>query len=120
MSTTVTDGFETVTPTLWVDSRRGYASQNRVHQLLSGRVAVTLAPTSPGSGTLGFLFKGATEMEACVRLHRTGALFQISDPMLPGLAMTYVLAQGGRVEVEQLTEHDDLWMVRIDYQEVTE
>ena len=34
--------------------------------------------------------------------------------------MTYVLAQGGRVDVEQLTEHEDLWMVRIDYQEVTE
>lgn len=120
MSASVTDGTTTITPTLWVDSRRAYQSQNRVHQLLSGRVAVTLAPTAPGSGTLGFLVKGTTQKEALVQMHRVGALFQLTDAGRPDLAMTYVMSQGGRIQTELLTDYEDLWMVSIDYQEVTE
>lgn len=122
MTATVTDGTTTVTPHLWLTSSQMHESQNRVHRLLSGRIAVTLGTPSPRSGTLGFLFTDATTATACVDMHKTGTVFQITDPDTPALGMIYVLGEGGGIDVEKLTDVPDvdLWAVRIDYQEVTE
>lgn len=117
----VSSGIETSEPVLWVDSSQKHRSQNRVHHLLSGRVAVTLAAPSPRSGALGLLFDSEEAAAACVEMHTTGAVFSLEEPDRPSLEMTYVLAEDGGVESEYLKDHDaDLWMVRIDYQEVTE
>ncbi len=117
---TISDGTTTITPELWLTSERKYESQNRVHRLLSGRVAVTIGRTAPRSGALGFLFATEAAAQACVDLHINGELFQISEPERPSLGMIYALAESGGIEIEQLTEPEDVWMVRIDYQEVTE
>lgn len=115
----VSSGTETLVPLLYADMSQKRESQNRVHHLLSGRVAVTLANAAPRTGTLGFLFGSEAEAAACVAMHADGAVFQIEEPDRPTLEMTYVMAQGGAVGAEFLKDHDaDLWMVRIDYQEV--
>ncbi|WP_024357804.1 hypothetical protein [Leucobacter chironomi] len=118
----VSSGPEAVEPLLWVDSSQKLKSQNRVHELLSGRVAVTLAPPALRSGSLGLLFDSEAAAAACVELHATGSVFSLEEPDRPSLEMTYVLAEGGGIESEYLKDHTDadLWMVRIDYQEVSE
>lgn len=120
MTATITDGTANVSPTLWLTASQSFQSANKVHRLLSGRVAVTLGATAPRRGTLGLLFDSEAAKEACVTLHRSAALFHIADPDAPSLEMTYVLDDGGSVDVERLTDFDDAWLVRIDYQEVTE
>lgn len=116
----LTDGTTTIEPTLWVTSDQAYHSQNRVHELMSGRVAITLGGVTPRRGAIGLLFDSEAAATACVDLHREGKVFQISEPGRPSRGMTYVLAEGGAIEREQLTEYRDLWMIRIDYQEVIE
>lgn len=117
---TVTDGFTTFTPTLLVVADSGRRSTNKVHELLGGKIAVTLGEAQPRRGRLGFLIQGETEKDACVQLHATGSLFMLDEPDRPTLSMTYVIADGGQIDVEQIRDHDDLWMVSIDFQEVTE
>lgn len=122
MTATVTDGTTTVSPSMWLSSSQKYESQNKVHRLLSGRIAVTLGTPAPRAGTLGFLFTDAATAAACVELHRDGTIFQIEDPTQPELSLLYVLSDAGGIDVEKLTDVPDLdlWAVRIDYQEVTE
>lgn len=122
MTATLTDGITTITPTMWLTSSQMHESQNKVHRLLSGRIAVTLGAPAPRAGTLGFLFNTAADATGCVNMHRDGTVFQIADTDLPDLNMTYVLAEGGGIDVEKLTDLPDLdlWAVRIDYQEVNE
>ncbi|MCA0377876.1 MAG: hypothetical protein LCH36_00345 [Actinobacteria bacterium] len=117
---TITDGTTTFTPTLLMVADSTRESTNKVHRLLGGKIAVTLGDPVPRSGTLGFLLKGEALKEACVTLHATGSLFQLTEPDQPSTDMTYVLAEGGKIAVEQLRDYDDLWMVSIDFQEVTE
>jgi hypothetical protein len=118
--TILSNGTESVEPVLWLTQTQKYESQNRVHRLLNGKIAVTLAPPAPRAGVLGLLFDTEAGALACIGVHRTGDLFQISDPEQPTLNMIYVLAEGGGLDMETLTEEARLWIVRIDYQEVTE
>lgn len=119
----ISDGATTVTPLLWVTAEQRYSSQNKIHRLMSGRVAVTLGRTSPRAGRIGFLFDSEAAATSCIDMHRLGTVFSVQEPTRPQLDMTYVLADGGQIEIEVLTDTDpdaDLWMVSIDYQEVAE
>lgn len=117
---TITDGTTSFSPTLLVVADSTRESTNRVHRVLGGKIAVTLGDTVPRAGTLGLLIEGEAAKDACVNLHATGLLFQLTEPERPSYDMTYVLDQGGAIAVEQLRDYDDLWMVSIDFQEVTE
>lgn len=117
---TVTDGYSSFTPTLFLVADSDRRSSNRVHTLLGGKLAVTLGEAAPRKGRLGFLIQGEALKDACVNLHATGAIFQLEEPEMPSYDMTYVLDEGGGINVEQLRDYDDLWMVSIDFQEVTE
>lgn len=118
--TTISDGYDTFTPTLLeiADSERG--SSNRVHQLMGGRIAVTLGHVRPRRGRLGFLLDSEALKDACVAMHQNGTIFQLTEPERPSYNMLYVLNGEGNIRVEQLREFDDLWMVSVDFQEVTE
>jgi hypothetical protein len=119
MTATITAGNgagETVPHFILVPYETRAGSRNIVHELIGGGIDVTLAPTSPRTGTLELLYLTEAEAFACADLHQYPTVYTLVETDRPRVDMTYVLGQGG-VSV-RLESDAHSWIVTIDYQEV--
>lgn len=119
MGATITQGATTITPQLVLSYESTRRSGNKVHQLLTGALAVTLGGAGLRTGTLELFFLTEQAAAAAELAHTVSAVFTISDPGRPTMAMTYVLADGGALVRRLDPETRDRWIVTVDFQEVT-
>lgn len=141
MTEYITDGSETINPTLVLGYESERQARNVVHPILGSQESdVTLRPAGRRTGTLRLFFASGTasgyawvdgyyvpvsdgvdaaeDSKAAEDLHATGEVFTlVSD--LGTVAMSYVVPRGGRIRRsldEQTRRH---WVVEVDFQEVT-
>jgi len=91
------------------------ASQNIVHDLISGDIAVTLISPRPRSGTLQLVYGNAADAFAAFTLHETETTFFLERDDLPALNMTYVLDGDLTITVDDSRE---AWVLAVGFQEV--
>lgn len=91
-------------------------SQNIVHDLIGGGIAVTLIRPRPRKGTLELGYVLEADAVAAVALHSRETTFTLSDSDRASVSMTYVV--DGSVSLELDDESRDRWIVSVDYQEV--
>lgn len=92
-------------------------SQNIVHDLISGGIAVTLIQPRPRSGTLRLIFGVEADAWGCYTMHSAETTFELSRDGLDRINMTYVLAPGN-LDIE-LDATRKAWIVSVPFQEVT-
>lgn len=119
MSTTISDGDTTLHPTVvdgWEASREG---QNIVHPIL-GRANpdVTIRPAMLRNGTLRLVFPLEADAAEAVDLHGDASTLTLASTDRDYLDMTYVVAGRVRLILDDTTR--DVWVVEVDYQEVSE
>lgn len=97
----------------------GYATERQartvIHDLLDGSIAVALVAPRPRTGTLELLYPSEANAWSAFELHSDADSFTIADAGRPDINMTYVVT-GHRIELDDATR--DVWIVRVDYQEV--
>lgn len=119
MSTTITYGATTLTPTLVLGWESSQDTYNVIHDILGLTIpSVTLRGSKSRSGTLSTLWQTAAQAEACRVLHSAPGVFTLASTEVPQLNMSYVVA--GSVTATLDEDSSRLWTVSIDYQEVTE
>lgn len=89
--------------------------RNVVHDLLDGDIAVTVVAPRPRSGTLELHYAAEADAEDCARIHTASVMTFIADG-LDHADMTYVIADGGGIEVTRRPTGQ--WIVTVDFQEV--
>lgn len=104
-----------VSPTLVLGYEASTESQNVVHQIIGGGIAVTLVRPNPRTGTLGLFFTDEAAAFEALELHKRETSFTLSDTDRPVIGMRYVVS--GSVGI-RLTEDRKRWEVSIDFQEV--
>ena len=120
MSTTITHGDDTITPTLVLGYAADREGQNRVHPIVgSERADVTFRPAKLRRGTLRLGFAGAsseTDSLEAESLHALGGLFMLLSTDRASVEMSYVV--DGRItrELEDVTRKN--WVVSVEFQEV--
>lgn len=120
MTSTITTGAGTITPTLLLGYQAARQAQTIVHPIL-GRADpdVTLRPATLRTGTLGMGFSGvgsAAASKAAEDLLATAALFTLSDTDLPSIGMKFAVT--GNITRELEDETRSAWLVSVDYTEV--
>lgn len=118
MSTSVTDGTTTLYPDVvdgWEASRQ---SQNIVHQIL-GRANpdVTIRPPMLRTGTLRMVFGAEADAAEAVSVHAAADTCSLVSTDRDEIDMTYVTS--GRIGISLDDATRDVWVVEIDYQEVS-
>lgn len=114
---TVNDGTSTTTsPVLVLGYQTSRESQNVVHDLIGGGIAVTLVRPRPRAGTLELFYVTEAAAHAAAELHAGETSFTFTDTERTTVAMTYVV--DGSVGVELDDESREYWTVSVDYQEV--
>lgn len=91
-------------------------SQNKIHDLIGGGIAVTLVKPRPRKGTLDFFFLNEETATDCLQLHGRESTFMISDEDRAIVTMYYVVS--GSISMKLDEETRNRWVVSIDYQEV--
>lgn len=110
------DGSEAnVSPTLVLGYEATRESQNVVHDIIGGGIAVTLVRPRPRAGTLELFFTEEAEAFAALAMHALEATFSLSDSDRPAVGMTYIV--GGNVSI-RLTDSRRYWVVSVGFQEV--
>lgn len=119
MPTTLSNGVDTITPTLVTGYRSGRAPATRVHQII-GRSDpdVTFAPTSMRAGTLELLVEDEASAATAEQLLAAPASWSLDDPDRPTIAMSFVVSDAGQLERELEDESRDAWLIRVPYIEV--
>ena len=112
---TATTGGATTSPLLVLGYEATAESQNVVHQLIGGGIAVTLAEANPRTGTLHLLYADEALAFACLALHRAATTFTLTGTSRTPLHMMY--AVNGRVGLT-LAENRKHWTVTVVFQEV--
>lgn len=114
---TVNDGSgDSVSPTLVLGYQVERESQNIVHQIIGGGIAVTLVRPNPRTGTLELFFLEEADAFDAADKHAAETTFTLSDTDRPSINMTYVVS--GSVYVELDPETRNRWLVSVDFQEV--
>lgn len=121
MTTTITATASTATTTPVVVN--GYQtsrqSQNIVHDLISGGIAVALIAPRPRSGTLRLVYETEADAFAALALHEAEDSFTLTDTDVSSVNMTYVLAPGGTLSLALDEETLTVWVLEVPYQEVS-
>lgn len=104
-----------VSPTLVLGYEATLESQNVVHDIIGGGIAVTIIRPRPRSGTLGLFFTDESAAFEAVELHKRETSFTLSDTDRPVIGMRYIV--NGSVGI-RLTEDRKRWEVSVDFQEV--
>lgn len=104
-----------VSPTLVLGYQTARESQNVVHDIIGGGIAVTLIRPRPRSGTLELFFTDEAAAFAALELHARETSFTLSDTDRPRIGMTYVVDGATNM---RLTEDRKRWEVSVDFQEV--
>lgn len=117
MSTTITDGTTTITPTEVL----GFAGARPVGNLIipipgSVAPAISLAPAHSRAGTLTLFFSTDTASATAETMLKAGALFTLASTTQPSINMTFVLA--GNL-ARSLDQDSWGWALEVPYQETT-
>lgn len=111
------DGTGTsVSPALVLGYETSRESQNQVHQIIGGGIAVTLVRPNPRSGTLELFFLEEADAVAALELHSREATFTLSDTDRPSIGMTYVCDGTTSLRLDDQTRRR--WILSVGYQEV--
>ena len=102
-------------PTLVLGYETVRESQNVVHDIIGGGIAVTLIRPRPRAGTLRLFFTDESAAFAAVTLHARETSFTLSDTDRPVIGMRYIV--DGSVSL-RLTDDRKRWEVSVGYQEV--
>ena len=115
---TVNDGSGTSTsPALVLGYDTQRASQNIVHDIIGGGIAVSLIRPRPRAGTLELFYLTEAAAFAALDLHSIESTFSLADSDRPAVNMTYAL-DGSGVQVALDPETRNRWIVSVSYQEV--
>lgn len=118
MSTYITDGTSTVTPTV-VD---GYSSSRvsgiRVHPILGNASPdITYQAAQLRTGTLRLVFAEEGDATAAETLHTAGSILTIVSTDRAAVNFSYVATDAVLLDLDDETR--DVWILEISYQEVT-
>lgn len=114
---TINDGSGlTTSPALILGYETSRESQNIIHDLIGGGIAVALIRPRPRSGTLELFYLTEADAKSSLDLHSSEASFTLSEPDRPTWAMTYVASGALTVKLDE--EGRRRWTVSVDYQEV--
>jgi hypothetical protein len=118
MATTITNGVDTITPTLVNGYRSGRPSRNVEHDILDrADPDVSLQPAGTRKGTLELVFDTEADAVAAETLHAGISTWLLGNTDHASVDMAYVLAAGGEVELE-LDDTRKAWVVRVPFREV--
>lgn len=114
---TANDGTtNTTSPLVVLGYQTARESQNIVHDLIGGGIAVTLIRPRPRKGTLELGYLLEADAAAALALHARETTFTLTDSDRASVTMTYVV--DGSISLELFDETRDRWVVSVDYQEV--
>lgn len=118
MSTTITatTSGDTTTPVAVDGYEAERVSQNIVHDLISGGIAVTLIEPRPRSGTLQLVYGNEEDALGAFNLHAQEDTFELVQDDVTGINMTYVLDGALRITLGETRKE---WTVSVGFQEVT-
>lgn len=116
MSTFITHGATTITPTVVSSYEVEQEGGNLVHTI-PGRSEpdVTLRPAGLRTGTLTLTFASATAANAARLLHVTGGVFTLTSPEQAVVNMSYVLSGKLGTVLGSAGE----WTITVDFHEVS-
>lgn len=113
---TVNDGTgTTVSPTLVLGYATARESQNIVHDIVGGGIAVTIIRPRPRSGTLELFFTEETPAFAALEVFARESTFTLSDTDRPSVNMTYVINGTADLALDSSRKR---WTLSAGYQEV--
>ncbi|MFJ3392020.1 hypothetical protein [Leifsonia aquatica] len=108
----------TVTPDLITEFETTRESRNVLHKIIgTASVAVTFKPGGAREGTLHLLFSDAGAAKACEDLALSAGTFTLTDADMPDTGMSFV--PSGRIDRSLEDETRALWLVAMEYTEVT-
>lgn len=119
MTSTITRTSDSVTtePQMILGYQAARTSNNVVHTLIGGGIAVTLVPTLPRSGMLELFYASEADAWAALSLHSAADSFTLTDTDVAVVDMLYVLAPGDSgIALDDQTRAQ--WVVSIPYQEI--
>jgi len=118
MGTTIGNAGDTITPTQVLSYLTARRSNNIIHNILNGTIAVSVLPTQPRAGTLELFFASEAESAVAETFHtRSGVFALVTDDITTG-NLNYVLSQSGEIKRELDSETRTRWFVSVDFQEV--
>ena len=109
MTTTISDGITTLHPLAWMDYKSTRDARTKVHPLMGGTVAISLAPADPRTVNVALLFDDEAASKTCEDMHARTGVITITETGRPTASMQYVVS--GRIERELDTETAALWIV---------
>lgn len=119
MTTTITASAgspATTSPALVFTYAAARRSPNRVHELISGAIAVVRVAAQPRTGRLELFYLTATTAMNSFNLHSRAATFTLVNTGLSAMNMTYVVS--GSVNVAQDSTNAKRWIVTVEFQEI--
>ncbi|QBE48747.1 hypothetical protein [Leucobacter triazinivorans] len=116
MTTTISDGVTTLHPKVWMQYVSDRDSNTREHTLLSGGIALTVAPATPRRVAVALLFNSEAESEACEQMHARPGILSITEEGRPTHSMQYAVV--GTVRRELDPENAAVWIVTAEVREV--
>lgn len=116
MTTTLSNGTTTLTPTVVLGWNSEQSSKTQIHEILgSATPDVTTRPALLRSGTLEVLFATEADANTCRTMHTAAGTFTLASTDLSYISFDYVVT--GTVKVEMDDTYTQ-WLVSIGYQEV--
>ncbi len=113
--TTITDGITTLHPKLWINYKSDREANTKVHALMGGGVALSLAPASPRTAAVALLFDDEDESKQCEDMHAGTGVITITEPGRTTHSMQYVVT--GRI-TRELADTAKQWIVSAEVIEV--
>lgn len=113
----VTPVQEFSTPLAVLSYETARDSSNIYHNILGGGIDVTIRPAQLRSGTLRQLYPDALKLRAAETMFSRAEVFYLDEPEVPGSNMYFAVA--GRVTATLDPETRRLWVLAVDFQEVT-
>ena len=106
----------TTSPALVLGYETEQESQNIVHDIIGGGIAITLVRPRPRAGRLRLFYLTEATANAARLLHARETTFTFTDTDLPTIAMTYAL--NGSISPALEDAGRKRWIVEVGYQEV--
>ncbi|WP_433586364.1 hypothetical protein [Microbacterium hydrocarbonoxydans] len=114
---TVNDGTgATSSPALVLGYKTSRQSQNIVHDIIGGGIAVTLIRPRPRAGTLELFYLTEAAAFDALAKHARESTFTLTDTERPSVNMTY--ATEGAIDLALDDQGRKRWIVSVGYQEV--
>jgi hypothetical protein len=111
------DATETTTPELVDGYSATRTTGNVIIPILGGGIAVTMRPAQPRSGTLRLFYPDEADAAAAAAMHALVGTFTLTSDERDSIEMTF--ATSGQITIELDDETRDLWVVSVDYQELS-